>query len=101
MAIYGFPMDEEDYLLPMCLVLFTAPDQISALRQLLDILDDLEEADEIDSYVPQFFASRVELHISHLNRFSAMLLLVFISSKRHFELGDWCFVPSAVGQLQN
>ena len=95
MATYNFPT-EGDILLPMCLVLFSPPEEISSLSSLMELVHDLEEADQF-GYRAQYFATRVEIHFSRLDFFSVLLILVFILSLKHKDLGDWCFVPSDAG----
>ena len=93
-AVYSFPTEQ----FPMCLVLFSPVHQIYALQDLLGIVDELEQAEELQFRL-QIFGKRVEVHFDTLNTFATELILTFISSVKHFELGDWAFLPSGAGQV--
>ena len=98
MAVYSFPMDEGDEMKPMCLVFFSPASSITPLEELVSVLVDLEEAQEITFWICNY-PSRVEFHFNKLTRFCAELLLVFLSSFDHIELGDWAFMPSELATI--
>eukprot|EP00092_Neocalanus_flemingeri_P089103 GFUD01112710.1.p2 GENE.GFUD01112710.1~~GFUD01112710.1.p2 ORF type:complete len:129 (+),score=15.63 GFUD01112710.1:357-743(+) len=97
-AIYGFPSGEEDFY-PVCMVIFRPAASIAALGAILRVCDLLAEDEEV-YYVPQYFATRVELHFCHLNTFAVTQLIRTITFVRHDEIGDWASMPSTMGILQ-
>ena len=101
MAIYSFPT-EEDFLIPMCLVLYSNIDSIQeqVLQDLISLFVDLEEAGEL-SFLVFSYNTRVEFHFNKLSEFSTLITLVFISSVKHSDIGDWSFMPSESSSIWN
>lgn len=90
-CIYGYP--EEGF--PICLTLGSHYSLIPALFDLLDLVTQLEDANEF-IFKLQVSESRVEVHFDHLGSFAALLLLSFLSSVPFSDIGNWAFVASSM-----
>ena len=92
-AIYSFPL-EEDNGIPVCLIFEYPAHLIEVLNDILSLINESELV-----YRLQIFPFRTELHFEQLEYLELVMMCEILTSVAHYEVGDWCFLPSEMGTV--